>query len=137
MSLPEKIQLEIVTPERMFFRGEVDEVSVPAVQGSLGILPGHAPLLSELEIGTLSYRRGSEELSLFCSWGFVEVLPDRVSVLAEVAEAPDQIDVAGAQEALRQAEELLRSGDEDVDYQSEMDNLRQAQVRLKVAGKGS
>jgi F-type H+-transporting ATPase subunit epsilon len=75
--LPKSIRLEIVTPDRFFFHGEVESVTVPALAGYLGILPGHAPLISELRIGIISYRTiGKEEVRLFCSWGFVEVLPD-------------------------------------------------------------
>ena len=135
MSLPDKIQLEIVTPERLFFSGEVDEVNVPGAEGYLGVLPGHAPLLSELRIGVISYRQGSQESHLFCSWGFAEVLPDRVSVLAEVAESPDQIDTERAREQRDEAEKLLRSLDEDVDYAQAMDSLQQAEVQLELAEK--
>ena len=135
MSLPDKIQLEIVTPERLFFSGEVDEVNVPGAEGYLGVLPGHAPLLSELRIGVISYRQGSQESHLSCSWGFAEVLPDRVSVLAEVAESPDQIDTERAREQRDEAEKLLRSLDEDVDYAQAMDSLQQAEVQLELAEK--
>ena len=136
MSLPEKIELEIVTPERLFFSGEVDEVNVPGAEGYLGILPGHAPLLSELRIGVISYRQGSQESQLFCSWGFAEVLPDRVSVLVEVAGSPDQIDVERAKAQKEEAEKLLRSLDEDLDYAQIMDTLQQAEVQLELAEKG-
>ena len=135
MSLPDKIQLEIVTPERLFFSGEVDEVNVPGAEGYLGILPGHAPLLSELRIGVISYRQGAQESHLFCSWGFAEVLPDRVSVLAEVAESPDQIEVERAREQRDEAEQQQRSLDEDVDYGQAMDSLQQAEVQLELAEK--
>jgi F-type H+-transporting ATPase subunit epsilon len=133
MSLPDKIQLEIVTPEQIFFSGEVDEVNVPGAEGYLGILPGHAPLLSELRIGVISYRQGSQESHLFCSWGFAEVLPNRVSVLAEVAKSPDQIDVKQARAERDEAEKLLQSLDEDIDYAQAMDALQQAQVQLDLA----
>ena len=135
MSLPEKIELEIVTPERLFFSGEVDEVNVPGAEGYLGILPGHAPLLSELRIGVISYRQGSQESHLFCSWGFAEVLPDRVSVLVEVAESPDQIDVERARAERDEAEKLLRSLDEDIDFVQTMNALQQAEVQLELAEK--
>jgi F-type H+-transporting ATPase subunit epsilon len=135
MSLPEKIELEIVTPEKLFFSGEVDEVNVPGAEGYLGILPGHAPLLSELQIGVISYRQGSQETHLFCSWGFAEVLPDRVSVLVEVAEAPDQIDVERARSEKDKAEKLLRSLDEDIDFVQAMNSLQQAEVQLELAEK--
>src|SRR5437867_7675055 len=86
MALPEKIHLEIVTPEKQLFSGYVDEVSVPSNAGYLGILPGHAPLLGELGIGEVSYSIAGRREYLFCSWGFVEVLPERVVVLAQTAE---------------------------------------------------
>ncbi|MDA2935513.1 F0F1 ATP synthase subunit epsilon [Acidobacteria bacterium AH-259-D05] len=120
-------------PDRLLFSGEVDEVNVPGAEGYLGILPGHAPLLSELQIGVISYRQGNNEFHLFCSWGFVEVLPHRVSVLAEVAESPDQIDMEQAKADKEQAEQLFHSQGEDVDYLQTMNTLREAVVRLEVA----
>ncbi len=135
MSLGGRIELEIVTPDQLFFSGEVDEVIVPGSEGYLGILAGHAPLLSELQTGILSYRQESQEFFLFCSWGFVEVLPDRVSVLAEVAESPDQIDVEQAKDQQRRAEHLLSSRDPDTDYAQATLDLRAAEVRLEVAEK--
>ena len=135
MNLPEKMELEIVTPEKLFFSGKVDEVNVPGAEGYLGILPGHAPLLSELQIGVISYRQGSQETHLFCSWGFAEVLPDRVSVLVEVAETPDKIDVERARFEKDEAEKLLRSLDEDIDFVQTMNALQQAEVQLELAEK--
>ncbi len=135
MSLGGRFELEIVTPDQLFFSGEVDEVIVPGCEGYLGILAGHAPLLSELQTGILSYRQESQEFCLFCSWGFVEVLPDRVSVLAEVAESPDQIDVEQAKDQQRRAEQLLSSRDPDTDYAQATLDLRAAEVRLEVAEK--
>ncbi len=99
MALPEKIHLEIVTPERQLFSGAVDAVTVPSTTGYLGILPGHAPLLAELGIGEISYEIGDQTDYLFCSWGFVEVLPDRVVLLAQTAELASDIDVKRAEEA--------------------------------------
>ncbi|RPI25802.1 MAG: F0F1 ATP synthase subunit epsilon [Acidobacteria bacterium] len=133
-ALPKSIHLEIVTPDRFFFRGEVGAVTVPAITGYLGILPGHAPLLSELRIGIISYRSGDEEVRLFCSWGFVEVLPDRVSVLAEMIERPDEIDVPRARQKKEEAEKLLRSKSPDVDYEQAVISLEKANTRLEVAG---
>ncbi len=135
MSLAGRIVLEIVTPDQLFFSGEVDEVIVPGSEGYLGILPGHAPLLSELQTGILSYRQESQEFLLFCSWGFVEVLPGRVSVLAEVAESPHQIDVEQARDQHERAEQLLSSRDLDTDYAQALLDLRAAEVRLEVAEK--
>jgi len=131
--LAEKIELEIVTPEQLLFSGEVEEVVVPGSEGYLGILPGHAPLLSELQIGVISYRQDSQETKVFCSRGFVEVLPDRVSILAEAAELPDQINVEQARANQMQAEQLLRSDDPDTDYAQVLLDLREAQIRLDLA----
>lgn len=127
------IRLEIVTPDRLLFGGDVESVTVPGAEGYLGILPGHAPLLSELKIGVISYRVEGEESHLFCSWGFVEVLPDRVSILAEVAERPREIDVARAREEKARAEQLLRSKDPAVDYAEAVLLLEKATTQLDVA----
>ena len=131
--MTEKIELEIVTPEQLLFSGEVEEVVVPGSEGYLGILPGHAPLLSELQIGVISYRQDSQETKVFCSRGFVEVLPDRVSILAEVAELSDQIDVEQARAHQVEAEQQLRSDDPDTDYAQALLDLREAQIRLDLA----
>lgn len=116
MSLPEKIRLEIVTPEKLVFSGEVDSVIVPANTGYLGILPGHAPLLAELGIGEISLITGDKTDYIFCSWGFVEVLPDRVVLLAQTAELASDIDIKRAEEAKARAERLLASKDPGVDF---------------------
>jgi F-type H+-transporting ATPase subunit epsilon len=123
MELPQKIHLEIVTPERQLFSGAVDTVTVPATTGYLGILPGHAPLLAELGIGEISYDAGGQTDYLFCSWGFVEVLPDRVVLLAQTAELASDIDVKRAEEAKSRAEKILSSKDPNMD-------LRRAELAL-------
>ena len=117
MALPEKIHLEIVTPEKQLFSGPVDSVTVPSNVGYLGILPGHAPLLAELGIGEVSFKAGDRTDFLFCSWGFVEVLPDRVVLLAQTAELASDIDVKRAEEAKMRAEKMLISKDTGIDYQ--------------------
>jgi F-type H+-transporting ATPase subunit epsilon len=132
--LPNKIYLEIVTPDRLLFSGEVDAVTVPGAEGYLGILPGHAPLLSELRLGVISFRRGLRESRFFCAWGFVEVLPDRVSVLAESALAPDDIDVPKARADKEEAERLIRSKSPDTDYPAALAMLEAATTQLEVAG---
>ena len=116
MALPEKIHLEIVTPEKQLFSGAVDSVTVPSTTGYLGILPGHAPLLAELGIGEVSYKIGERTDYLFCSWGFVEVLPDRVVLLAQEAELASDIDIKRAEEAKIRAEKLLASKDAGIDF---------------------
>src|SRR6476619_3220477 len=95
MALPTKLTLEIVTPDRALLREEVDEVVVPGSQGEFGVLPGHTPLLSTLKIGELWYRRGQEKHYLASAFGFVEVLPDRVTVLAQVGEHLDKAERDG------------------------------------------
>jgi F-type H+-transporting ATPase subunit epsilon len=131
--LPESIHLEIVSPERLLFSGEVDAVTVPGEDGYLGILPGHAPLLSKLQIGEVTYRKGKSTSVLSCCWGFVEVLPDRVTVLTQVAERPEDIDRERAQLAKERAEKRLRSGNPDLDFERAQLALRRALLRLKVA----
>ncbi|MEK7836488.1 MAG: F0F1 ATP synthase subunit epsilon, partial [candidate division NC10 bacterium] len=99
MPLPESIHLEIVTPEQRLVNEVVDEVVLPGSEGSLGVLPGHTPLLTTLGIGELKYRRGTTRRFLAIAWGFAEVLPDRVSVLAEIAERAEGIDRERARKA--------------------------------------
>jgi F-type H+-transporting ATPase subunit epsilon len=135
VKLPENIELEIVTPDSQLFVGSVDEVTLPGINGYMGILPGHAPLLSELRIGIISCRSQSETHRFFCSWGFVEVLGDKVSVLAEIAQKPEQIDVDKAREDKEKAEELLRSKDSGTDVKSAMELWESAVTRLQVTGK--
>jgi F-type H+-transporting ATPase subunit epsilon len=116
MALPEQIHLEIVTPESQLFSGLVDSITVPSNTGYLGILPGHAPLLAELGIGEISYKIGEKTEYLFCSWGFIEVLPERVVLLAQTAEAASDIDMKRAEEAKARAERRLASKDPGMDY---------------------
>lgn len=133
MALPEHIHLEIVTPERQLFSGSVDDVTVPSSTGYLGILPGHAPLLAELGIGEISYGIGERREFMFCSWGFVEVLPDRVVVLAQAAERASEIDEKRAQEAKSRAEMRLVSKDPNTDFVRAQLALLRAISRLDAA----
>src|SRR5688500_473215 len=107
MELPTNITLEIVTPERALVTAEVDEVQLPGAEGYFGVLPGHTPMLATLQVGELWYRIGSEKHYMAIAFGFVEVLPERVTVLAQIAERPEDIDVACAEAAKRPAEERL------------------------------
>ena len=132
--LPETINLEIVTPERQWYCGEVDEVCVPGKEGYLGILPGHAPLLSELKIGVISYSTGGEEHRLYCGWGFAEVLSGQVSILAENAELPDEIDVDKAKEDRERADALLKSKSSDTDFEEALELWESAIARLQAVG---
>jgi F-type H+-transporting ATPase subunit epsilon len=133
MALPEKIHLEIVTPEKHLFSGDVDAVTVPANTGYLGILPGHAPLLAELGIGEIEYTVKDKAEYLFCSWGFVEVLPDRVVLLAQTAETGSDIDIKRAEEAKARAENLLHSTSVDIDFDRAQLSLMRAIARLNAA----
>lgn len=133
MALPEQIHLEIVTPEKHLFSGPVDEVTVPSTQGYLGILPGHAALLAELGIGNITYKSGTREECLFCSWGFVEVLPARVIVLAQTAEIASDIDVNRAEQARSRAEKRLAGKDPGIDYARAELALLRAISRLEAA----
>src|SRR6185436_11089502 len=111
------IHLSIVTPERLLIDDVADEVQIPGAEGYLGILPGHAPLFSELKIGELGYRKGSNWTWLSVAWGFAEVLPDQVRVLAETAERAQEIDVERATRAKERAEKRLASNAGDLDYE--------------------
>jgi F-type H+-transporting ATPase subunit epsilon len=133
MSLPEKIHLEIVTPEKQIFSGDVDSVIVPSTTGYLGVLPGHAPLLAELGIGEISYKIGEQTDYIFCSWGFLEVLPNRVVLLAQTAELASDIDIKRAEEAKVRAEKLLSSKDSGVDFRAAELALLRAISRINAA----
>lgn len=132
MALPEKIHLEVVTPEKQIFSGTVDSVVVPCTTGYMGILPGHAPLLAELGIGEISCKIGDRVDYLFCSWGFIEVLPDRVVILAQTAEMASDIDTKRAEEAKARAEKLLASKASHVDFARAELALLRAISRLKA-----
>jgi F-type H+-transporting ATPase subunit epsilon len=130
------IQLTIVTPERSLVAEQVDELQIPGAEGYLGVLPGHAPLFTEMKVGELSYRKGSQWASLAVAWGFAEVLPDQVRVLAETAERAHEIDLERATKAKERAEERLRRGGDDVDYERASVALERAVIRIQVARKG-
>lgn len=133
--LPAKLELQVVTPDGLRVHEEVEEVQIPGRSGYLGILPGHAPLLGELQMGELSYRQREEWTYLTAFWGFVEVLPDRVIVLAEIAEQAEAIDVERAQRAKQRAEERLHRGDPELDWDRAQAALTRALTRLQVVGK--
>jgi len=135
--MAETFQLEVVTPEKMVVRDQAEEMQIPGKNGYLGILPGHAPLISELAVGEITYRNGGVTHHLCVAWGFAEVLPDKVTILAETAERADEIDVKRAQEAKQRAEERLKSGSTDVDYGRAEVALQRAETRLEVAEKKS
>ena len=134
--MDDSFRLRIVTPYREVVMEEVGEAQVPGKEGYLGILPGHAPLISELKVGEISYRRGGKSTHLAVSGGFVEVLPDQVTILAETAERAEEIDVARAQAAKDQAEKLLRTPDPDTNIAQISIALERALIRLQVATRG-
>ena len=108
--MADTFQLEIVTPEKMVVNDVAEEMQIPGKNGYLGILPGHAPLITELAVGEITYRKGGQTYYLSVAWGFAEVLPDKVTILAETAERPEEIDVKRAQESKQKAEEALKTG---------------------------
>ena len=130
------IRLDIVTAEREVYAGDVDVVIAPGVEGQLGILPHHAPLMTTLQAGELRVRKGGEEVSMAISGGFLEVRPDKVVVLADTAERAEEIDVARAEEAKQRARERLSEkqvvGADEAHVEA---SLRRALIRLKVAEK--
>ena len=127
------IRLDIITAERVVYSDEVDVVIAPGVEGQLGILPYHAPLMTTLQPGELRVRKGGEDFSLAVSGGFLEVRPDRIIVLADAAERAGEIDIGRAEEAKRRAEERLSRRAPEVDLAQAEAALRRALVRLKVA----
>ena len=126
-------QLEIVTPAKLVVKDEAEEAQIPGLSGYLGILPGHAPLITELGVGVITYKASGATHTLSVAWGFAEVLPDKVTILAEAAERPQEIDVERAQKSKDRAEERLKSNDPQVDYTRAEDALQRAETRLNVA----
>jgi F-type H+-transporting ATPase subunit epsilon len=133
----DRLTIEIATPTRLAVSETVDEVVAPGIQGYFGVLPGHAPFLTTLGIGEVLYRVGRDERSLAVSGGFAEVRNDKVIVLADTAERPEEIDRARAERARERAEQRLggRSA-EDVDFTRAAAALARALARLQVAGRG-
>jgi len=132
--MADTIQLEIVTPERLVVNEAVDYIEIPGKTGYLGVLPGHAPLISELAAGELTYRTGNQTKRVAVAWGFAEVLQTKVTILAETAERAEEIDTASAEAAKKKAEaELQKAGPEG--NEEAQAALQRATARLDVAGK--
>ena len=131
--MADTFQLEIVTPEKKVVETTAEEVQIPGKNGYLGILPGHAPLITELSVGEITFRENSTEQKLAVAWGFAEILPNKVTILAETAERPSEINVERARQAKERAEQRLTSGDIAVDVDRALDALHRAQARLDVA----
>ena len=133
MPLPENISLEIVTPTGLLMREVVDEVIAPGGDGYFGVRPGHTPMLSSLGIGDIWYRRGPTTGNLTCFGGFCEVLPDRVSILAEIGERAEDVDVGRAERAKAHALELLKTIKDEEGYKDARTAYSRALTRLAVA----
>ena len=134
--MADRLRLELATPTRLVVSEEAAEVVVPGIDGYFGVLPGHAPLLALLGAGEVAYRTGRTERYLAVSGGFAEVGPDRVTILAETAERPEEVDPARARAARERAEgRLAARGGDEVDYPRALIALARAQVRLQVAGR--
>jgi F-type H+-transporting ATPase subunit epsilon len=135
MPLPAALTLEIVTPEGLLLREDVEHVQAPGERGYFGVLPGHTPFLATLGMGEISYRKDAHERHLTCFWGFCEVLPDRVSILAEIGERAEDIDVERAEQARQRAQERLRRIRDEAGYREAHDSYVRAVTRLAVARK--
>lgn len=135
-ALPTHIDLSVVTPDKQVVHESVDSVTFPGKRGYLGILPGHAPLLTELRIGEIEFFTRGKKHYLAVFWGFAEVLPDRVIVLAHTAERAEDIDIERAERARQRAEERLKKpGDTDLDLERARIALERAVVRLQAANR--
>lgn len=135
--LPEAIELQIVTPQRHVLQETVQSVEIPGKEGYLGILPGHAPLITELGVGILGYRKGEQSRFVTIINGFAEVLPDRVIVLAELSEKAEEIDVPRSKAAHDRAQaELAKAGIGGEEWERQKLALERALVRMQAAGRG-
>ncbi|HWX55254.1 MAG TPA: F0F1 ATP synthase subunit epsilon [Verrucomicrobiae bacterium] len=132
--MADTIQLEIVTPDRLVVNDTAEYIEIPGKTGHLGVLPGHAPLITEIGVGEISYRSGNDTRRLAVAWGFAEVLPAKVTILAETAERAEDIDVARAEAAKRRAEEELKKAGPSGSSEAQA-ALDRAASRLEVAAK--
>ncbi len=129
------ITLTIVTPEKAVVREDVDELQIPGSAGYFGVLPGHAPLFSELKVGEVSYRKDGRWFYLAVAWGFVEVQSNQVRILAETAERAHEIDLDRAMRAKERAEQRIARGGEDIDYGRALVAMERAMIRIQVCQK--
>jgi F-type H+-transporting ATPase subunit epsilon len=140
MALPTSIDLQIVTPDRLLVHEQVDEVQIPGSEGYFGVLPGHTPLLASLAVGELWFRKGPDKTYLAIAFGFAEVLPDRVTILARIAERAEDIDIERAESARQRAEDRLAQNTQnvqksDVDFERARAALLKSLTRLQVASR--
>ncbi len=135
MALPTKLQLQIVSADKALVNETVDEVEIPGADGYFGVLPGHTPLLALLGAGEMWYRRGADTHHLVIAFGFAEVQPEAVTILAQIAERADEIDIARAEAAKRRAEERLAKPTMDMDFERARLSLLKSLIRLQVASR--
>src|SRR6266536_3645915 len=135
MALPAHLRLQIVSADKSLVNETVDEVEIPGADGYFGVLPGHTPLLALLGAGELWYRQGAERVYLSIAFGFAEVQPDRVTILAQIAEKADEIDVARAEAAKKRAEERMSKPTTDMDFERARIAMLKALIRLQVASR--
>ena len=135
MTIPSHLTLELVTPDHAVAHETVDEIEIPGADGYLGVLPGRTPLLVTLQVGELWFRKGEQKTYLSVAFGFAEVLPDRVRVLAQVAERADEIDIDRAEAAAKRAREQISSSVGDLDFKRAQQALLKSTLRLEVAKK--
>src|SRR2546422_8563652 len=133
--IPAPLTLQIVSADRLLVQEDVDEVEIPGADGYFGVLPGHTPMLALLQVGELWYRRGQEKTYLSIAFGFAEVQPDRVTILAEIAEKAEEIDIARAEAAKKRAEERLVKATVDMDFERARIALLKSLIRLQVASR--
>ena len=135
--MADTFQLEIVTPEKMVVKDVAEEIQIPGKNGYLGVLPGHAPLITELAVGEISYRRVDKRTASRWPGDLLRCFLIKLPILAETAERPQEIDVKRAQESKQRAEEALKTGKTEADFTLAEDALKRAETRLDVAGKKS
>jgi F-type H+-transporting ATPase subunit epsilon len=133
--MPDTFHLEIVTPEKMVVRDTAEEMQIPGKNGYLGVLPGHAPLITELAVGEITYRNANTTHHLAVAWGFAEVLPDKVTILAETAERAEDVDVNRAESAKQRAETNLTKAASEEEFNKASGDLKRAETRIEVAEK--
>lgn len=133
--MADSLQLEIVTPEKAVVHTTAEEIIIPGKRGYLGILPGHAPLITELAVGQITYKSGGREHHLAVAWGFAEVLPNKVTILAQSAERADEIDLARAEAARKAAEAQVQAATDEAEVTRAQDAMARAQARIEVAAK--
>ncbi len=127
------IKIDIATPKKLIYSGEADFVVIPGTMGELGIYPKHCPLLTTIQPGEIRVKKGEEDISIYVEGGFCEILPEKITVLGDIAERAESIDIEEAKAALHRAEELKKTAGEKADISTADNFLRQSQIRLKIA----